>query len=118
MKVSDNDKQVMKERERLLEIYKDIPGDKLKVAEGLIIQASRLRVMLNYMWEDIQKNGEYDMFQQSDKAPPYERERPVARLYTTRDQSYQRVVKQLTDLLPKEQKEEEAKKRRTSGDLL
>lgn len=118
MKVSDNDKQVTKERERLLEIYKDIPGDKLKVAEGLIIQAARLRVMLNYMWQDIQDNGEYDMFQQSDKAPPYERERPVARLYTTRDQSYQRVIKQLTDLLPKESNEDENKKRRTSGDLL
>ena len=118
MKNIDNDQRVTVERERLLEIYKDIPSDKLKVAEGLIIQASRLRVMLNYMWEDIQENGEYDMFQQSDKAPPYERERPVARLYTTRDQSYQRVIKQQTDLLPKEKQEEENKKRRTSSDLL
>lgn len=118
MKISDNDEQVITERERLLEIYKDIPSDKLKVAEGLIIQAARLRIMLNYMWKDIQENGEYAMFQQTDKAPPYERERPVARLYTTRDQSYQRVIKQLTDLLPKEKKEEEPQKRRTAGDLL
>ncbi|OAO08716.1 hypothetical protein [Staphylococcus cohnii] len=118
MKISDNNKQVIKERKRLLDIYKDIPEDKLKVAEGLIIQAARLRIMLDYMWDDIQENGEYAMFQQTDKAPPYERERPVARLYTTRDQSYQRVIKQLSDLLPKENKEEDNKKRRTSSDLL
>ncbi|PTK70205.1 hypothetical protein BUZ24_12070, partial [Staphylococcus haemolyticus] len=30
--------------------------------------------------------------------------RPVARLYNTRDQSYQRVIKHLTDLLPKDKK--------------
>ena len=52
--------------------------------------------MLDYMWKDIQENGEYTMFQQSQNLPSYERERPVARLYNTRDQSYQRVIKQLT----------------------
>lgn len=104
MKVSDNDKNVIKERKRLEEIYKDIPSEKLKVVEGLVIQAARLRVMLDYMWEDIQENGEYTMFQQSQNLPSYERERPVARLYNTRDQSYQRAIKQLTDLLPKEAK--------------
>lgn len=104
MKVSDNDKNVIKERKRLEKIYKDIPSEKLKVVEGLVIQAARLRVMLDYMWRDIQENGEYTMFQQSQNLPSYERERPVARLYNTRDQSYQRVIKQLTDLLPKENK--------------
>ncbi|PNZ60934.1 hypothetical protein CD110_03960 [Staphylococcus casei] len=105
MRVRDDDKQVVKERKRLLALYKDIPKDRLQVAEGLIIQAARLRIMLDYMWEDLQQNGEYDLFQQSDKAPPYERERPVARLYTTRDQSYQRIIKQLSDLLPKKDDE-------------
>lgn len=105
MRVRDDDKQVVKERKRLLALYKDIPKDRLQVAEGLIIQAARLRIMLDYMWEDLQQNGEYDLFQQSDKAPPYERERPVARLYNTRDQSYQRIIKQLSDLLPKKDDE-------------
>ena len=81
-------------------LFKDIPPSKLKVVEGLIIQAARLRVLLNEMWMDISENGDYEMFSQSDKTEPYERERPVARLYNTRDQSYQRVIKQLTDLLP------------------
>lgn len=98
----EREKLVKKEEKRLLEIYKDLPNEKLKVAQGLIKQAARNRVMLNYMWDDIQENGEYDLFQQSQNVPAYERERPVARLYNTRDQSYQRAIKQLTDLLPKE----------------
>jgi len=100
----EREKLVKKEEKRLLEVYKDLSDEKLKVAQGLIKQAARNRVMLNYMWEDIQENGEYDLFQQSQNVPAYERERPVARLYNTRDQSYQRAIKQLTDLLPKESK--------------
>ncbi|WP_253345459.1 hypothetical protein [Staphylococcus equorum] len=33
---------------------------------------------------------------------------PIARLYNTRDQSYQRAIKQLTDLLPKEHTQTES----------
>ena len=100
------EKLVEQEEKRLYHIYQAMESDKLKVAQGLIKQAARLRVMLDYMWEDIQLNGEYDLFQQSEKTPPYERERPVARLYTSRDQAYQRVIKQLSDLLPKEKNED------------
>ena len=32
------------------------------------------------MWEDIKEKGDYDLFTQSEKTPPYERERPVAKL--------------------------------------
>ncbi len=28
--------------------------------------------MLDYMWEDIKEKGDYDLFTQSEKAPPYE----------------------------------------------
>ena len=48
-------------------LFKDIPPSKLKVVEGLIIQAARLRVLLNEMWMDISENGDYEMFSQSDK---------------------------------------------------
>lgn len=95
-----DDKAVEEEITRLKQIFKNAPKDRLEVIDGLIIQASRLRVMLDYMWLDIQKNGDYAMFSQSDKTEPYERERPIARLYNTRDQSYQRVIKMLADLIP------------------
>jgi hypothetical protein len=51
---------------------------------------------------DIIENGCVEMFSQTDKAEPYERERPVARLYNTMNKNYQSIIKQLSDLLPKE----------------
>jgi hypothetical protein len=95
-----------KEIDRLKKIYKDIPPDTLKVVDGLIVQAARLRIMLDHMWKDIDENGDVEMFSQSEKTEPYERERPVARLYNTRDKNYQSVIKQLSDLFPKHTKSE------------
>lgn len=93
------DALVKKEKNRLNRLFKDIPKKKKKAVEGLVIQAARLRVLLDEMWIDISENGDYELFSQSDKQAPYERERPVAKLYNARDASYQRVMKQLTDLI-------------------
>lgn len=114
---TDRNKRVKKEYERLKGLYADIPPNTLKVVDGLMIQAARLRVNLDDNWDDICNNGDYEMFSQSDKTDPYERERPVARLYNNRDQSYQRIIKQLTDLLPTE-KEKEVVKEDTADDLI
>ena len=99
-KLDDRDVLVMKEKNRLNRLFKEIPPNKKRAVEGLIIQAARLRVLLDEMWVDISENGDYEMFSQSDKQEPYERERPIAKLYNSRDISYQRIIKQLTDLLP------------------
>lgn len=95
-------KLVEKENERLSVLFKDIPTTKKKVVEGLIIQASRLRVLLNDMWIDISENGDYEAFSQSKDLDPYERKRPIADLYNVRDNSYQKIIKQLIDYLPEE----------------
>lgn len=101
-KLKVRDALVKKEKNRLNRLFKDVPKNKLKTAEGLIIQAARLRVLLDEMWIDITENGDVEMFSQSEKLDPYERERPIAKLYNSRDQSYQRIIKQLTDLIPEE----------------
>lgn len=98
--LDDRNKLVKKEIKRLSEIFKDIPVKKKKTFEGLIVQAARLRILLDENWIDITENGDYDMFNQSDKTDPYERKRPVADLYNNRDTAYQRVIKQLADYLP------------------
>lgn len=104
------DKLVKKEKNRLMRLFKNIPENKEKAVQGLIIQAARLRVLLDEMWEDISENGDYEMFSQSEKQEPYERERPVAKLYNSRDVSYQRVIKQLTDLIQESTEEDSAGK--------
>lgn len=88
------------EIERLTKIYKNLPPNKFAVAQGLIVQAARLRVRLNQLWEDIQENGETERFTQSEKTEPYERERPAARLFTSTDKNYQAIIKQLNELTP------------------
>ncbi len=96
---------VVQEKNRLKALYKDIPQDKLKVVDGLITQAARLRVLLDVMWEDIKENGDVEKFQQSASVEPYDRERPVAKLFNARDGAYQKIIKQLSDLLPKEKED-------------
>ena len=89
-----------KEYKRLLRIYSRLPKNKLAVADGLIRQAARLRARLDMLWQDLQENGETEMFSQSEKADPYERERPSSRTFTATDKSYQSIIKQLTDMCP------------------
>lgn len=88
------------EIKRLTEIYKSLPPNEFAVAQGLIVQAARLRVRLDQLWQEIQEKGETELFSQSEKTEPYERERPAARLFTSTDKNYQSIIKQLNDMTP------------------
>ena len=88
------------EVERLTEIYKGLPPKQFALAQGLIIQAARLRVRLDKLWAELEEKGETEWFTQSDKTDPYERERPASRTFTATDKSYQSIIKQLNDMLP------------------
>ena len=90
------------EIQRLRELYKALPPKQLALAEGLIIQAARLRVRLDTLWAELTEKGETEWFTQSDKTEPYERERPASRTFTATDKSYQSIIKQLNDMLPKD----------------
>lgn len=60
-----------------------------------------MRVSLEDMEADLDERGFVEFFSQSEKTEPYERERPVARLYNTLNKNYQSIMKQLSDLVPK-----------------
>lgn len=96
-------KDVEEEIARLEEVYADIPENKKVLIDGLIEQAARLRVSLTLLWRDICEKGDVELFTQSDKTLPYERERPAARLFNARDKNYQSIIKQLNELLPEGQ---------------
>ena len=95
------------EVERLTEIYQGLPPKKFALAQGLIIQAARLRVRLDKLWAEIEEKGETEWFTQSDKTDPYERERPASRTFTATDKSYQSIIKQLNDMIPADDADEE-----------
>ena len=100
--IGDITKQMAESDEvaRLLRLYEGLPPKQFALAEGLIIQAARLRVRLDKLWLELQEKGETEWFTQSDKTDPYERERPASRTFTATDKSYQSIIKQLNDMLP------------------
>lgn len=87
---------------RLTEIYRDLPPKRLALAQGLIVQAARLRVQLDILSADIAENGMTEEFRQSDKVEPYTRERPEAALFVKLDKAHQTIIKQLSEMIPPE----------------
>ena len=93
--------RINKEETRLRQIYKNIDKDNKAIIDGLINRAAYMRVTLEDWENDIDIGGYFEMFTQSVNTPPYERERPVIRLYNTMNKNYQSIIKQLSDLVPK-----------------
>ena len=107
MKEKTKDGRIKAEERRLTKIYGDLKNDKkMKAAQGLIRRAAYMRVMLEECESDIVNNGLTEKFSQGENQEPYDRKRPVADLYSAYNTSYQKIIKQLTDLLPTEEKHE------------
>lgn len=104
------DERVKKEFNRLKRIYKALPKDTLMVVEGLLHEAADLRVRLEITRLDLDENGYDEMFSQSENQEPYERERPAARRYIAMNKSYQTIMKQLGDYIPKPKPEPDKEK--------
>lgn len=90
------------EEKRLRKSYTDIPPESATVTDGLIRRAAYMRITLEDYEKDLDEKGYVEPFSQSPNTPPYDRERPVARLYNSMNKNYQSIIKQLNDLLPKE----------------
>lgn len=108
-RIDEMESRVESEVTRLKNIFKDIPKNQLDVVEGLITQAARLRILLDDNWKDILENGEYEKFSQSENQVPYDRKRPIVENYDNRDKTYQSIIKQLTDLLPRSKPDRKSK---------
>lgn len=100
-KEKTKDSRIIGEEKRLRKIYKNIDADNKAIIDGLMQRAAYMRITLEDWERDIDENGYFEMFTQSEKTDPYERERPVIRLYNTMNKNYQSIIKQLSDLVPK-----------------
>lgn len=96
------EKRIKREETRLKRVFNGIEEKRKTVIPGLIRRAAFMRISLEDMEQDLQENGFTELFSQGDQEP-YRRERPVAKIYATMNSNYQKIVKQLTDLLPKEE---------------
>lgn len=106
--IVETEKAIKKETRKLRSVLTDVPAAKMKAAEGLVNRAAYMLVTLEQYERDLIENGHTEMFTQSEKTDPYERERPVARLYNSLIKNYQTCMKQLFDLIPEKPAEQES----------
>ena len=106
-KKSEREQKIAREIARLTKNFSKIDGKKRSIIRGLIDRAAFMRVSLDEMEEDLDENGFTELFSQGDQVP-YERKRPTADLYNTMNANYQKIIKQLTDLAPKEEPRQDA----------
>ena len=102
----NKEKNIKQEINRIKKLYKDFPKEKSKVLEGLINESAFIKVSLEELRDNLLKNGFTEVFEQGEQR--FNRERPEVKIYTTFIQLYSNVMKQLIDLLPVEDKKEEA----------
>ena len=96
-------KLVGEEKAKLLKQFSTLPAKQKNIVDGLIERAAFMRIMLAGLEEDIKKNGEFELFTQSDAVEPYQRKRPAVDIYNSSSKNYASIIKQLTDLLPTEE---------------
>ena len=93
--------RIKAEKKRLSANYADLPPARKAVAEGLIVRAAFMRVELEDLETDLLANGWTEMFSQG-KQEPYARARPQGQTYNSVNANYQKIIKQLDSMLPKE----------------
>ena len=97
------EERIRGEKNRLTRLFNELPEKKKKLTAGLIERAAFMRVELEDLEADLKENGWTELFQQSEKVDPYERARPQGQTYNTMNASYQKIMKQLHDMLPAEE---------------
>lgn len=91
--------RIKEEKNRLNNLYSELPQEKKMIAEGLIERAAFMRVELDELEADLQENGWTELFSQGNQEP-YERARPQGQSYNTLNANYQKIMKQLDTMLP------------------
>lgn len=91
--------RIKDERKRLAKVFENLQEDAKGLAEGLIDNMAYMRIELEDIRDDINKNGRVEMFRQGDQEP-YERIRPVANDYNNLISKYTNAFKEVSRRLP------------------
>lgn len=94
----EKDRQTKKEMLKLRRLFKNLPKDKMKAAEGLIQEAAFMKVTLEEARHIIDQEGIIEHFEQGSQK--FLREHPATKVYNTMIQRYATVCKQLFDMIP------------------
>ena len=100
----EKDKEIKREITRLTNLYKDVDRVKRLTAKNLIEEAASMKSTLKELKALIDEHGPIDEMPQGEYS--ILREHPALKSYNTMVQRYSGIIKQLMDLLPKDQQKE------------
>src|SRR5690606_11471751 len=112
MDKEQKEKPRKKELAKLDKIFKILPPDKQKLAEGLKAQAAFMAATLAELQEIMNQDGPVELFEQGKQRML--REHPAAKTYNTMVRNYASVCKALFDLLPDDKPKPEAEDRKST----
>lgn len=95
------DRRIAAEKRRLVAFYQDMDEAKKGIAAGLVERAAFMRVQCEDLERDLNENGWTEPFAQGNQ-DPYDRARPQGQTYHTLNANYQKIVKQLDAMLPRD----------------
>jgi hypothetical protein len=96
------DERIKKEIKRLKKLYKNLSKDKLSAVTSLIQNAAFMSVTLEDLQKAINENGCISTYQNGENQWGTKKS-PEADVYNTMIKNYSTIIKQLTDMLPKEE---------------
>jgi len=94
--------RIKAEKKRLEQNYAELSQAKKEVAQGLIERAAFMRIELEDLEADLAENGWVEKFSQGNQEP-YDRARPQGQTYNAMNGNYQKIIKQLDSMLPREE---------------
>jgi hypothetical protein len=97
----EKDRLVNNEIKRLTGLFKDIERNKRLTAKGLVEEAAYMRITLQELKKEIDKEGPIDEMPQGDYS--ILREHPALKSYNTMVQRYTNIIDKLTNLHPKKE---------------
>lgn len=106
MKEINKDEKIKKEIRMLNKIFKDIDKNKYNAVKSLIDNTAFMSVTLEELQESINKNGVISEYQNGENQWGTKKS-PEIEIYNTMIKNYSTAVKQLIDLLPKNESEKD-----------
>lgn len=97
----DKNTLVSREVNRLTNFFKDIDRNRRLTAKGLIEEAAFMRITLQQLKSEIDKDGPIDEMPQGDYS--ILREHPALKSYNTMVQRYTNIIDKLVNMHPKEE---------------
>lgn len=102
MEKKEKDRLIKSEEAGLKRMFTKLDSKKKQLAYRLCAKAAYVKVSLEELQEDIDGNGYYEKFSQGKDQEPYDRLRPVVNTFNSFTTNYQKYMKQLTEMLPKQ----------------